>query len=307
MGEVWRAEHRLLRRPAAIKLIRPEALASQANARKLAERFEREAQSTAALSSPHTVDVYDFGVAEDGRLYYAMELLSGVDLETLVQRSGPQSPERVIDILKQVCASLDDAHNSDLVHQDIKPANIFLCQKGQHRDFVKVLDFGLVKLRGETPRDVKVTADETLEGTPAFLSPEAITGKTEVDARSDLYALGCVAYWLLTGRLVFEAKDRMQMVVSHATATPSAPSKHAPGSIPPWLDQVVLSCLAKNPAERPQSALELMRRLECGPTERPSLIALGRASSEPDVDDVLARRRSQRPSKPILHLAQAAA
>ncbi|MCU0693888.1 MAG: hypothetical protein MUF54_21070, partial [Polyangiaceae bacterium] len=164
-----------------------------------------------------------------------------------------------------------------------------------------------VKLHGETPRDVRVTADDELEGTPAFLSPEAITGKTEVDARSDLYALGCVAYWLLTGRLVFEAKDSIQMVVSHATAIPSAPSKHAPRSIPLWLDQTVLSCLAKNPSERPQSALELMRRLERGSSERPLLFAVEGALSEPGVDDLVVQRRGQLSSKPILHLAQSAA
>ncbi|MGH7659098.1 MAG: serine/threonine-protein kinase, partial [Gemmatimonadales bacterium] len=204
MGEVWRARHRLLIRPAAIKLIRPEAVAAlSGDPELLMRRFEREARATAALKSPHTVQLYDFGVTEDGRLYYVMELLDGLDLDTLVRQDGPQPAERVVHIVRQVCSSLQDAHGNGLVHRDIKPANLVVNRSGTTFDFVKVLDFGLVKLktarRGEDDAIARLSTDGSISGTPGFMAPEVVLGSAVTDHRVDIYALGCLAYWLLTG------------------------------------------------------------------------------------------------------------
>jgi eukaryotic-like serine/threonine-protein kinase len=250
MGEVWRARHRLLVRLAAIKLIHPQALgaADAQSARELRERFEREAQATALLTSPHTVELYDFGVSDDGVFYYVMELLDGVDLETLVRDHGPLPPERAVWLLHQVCDSLDDAHRAGLVHRDIKPANVVATRRGRLRDYVKVLDFGLVKGAPVGVGDVRQTSDATIKGTPAYMAPEAATGEGPVDARSDLYALGCVAYWLLTGELVFDTTSPMKMAIAHATELPPPPSARAPAAVPPELDRIVMQCLAKDPA-----------------------------------------------------------
>ena len=197
MGEVWRARHRLLIRPAAIKLIRPQALgALGGDSELLMRRFEREARATAALKSPHTVQLYDFGATEDGRLYYVMELLDGLDLDTLVRQYGPLPAERIVHILRQVCSSLQDAHGNGLVHRDIKPANVVVSRVGTTFDFVKVLDFGLVKLdtarRAEDDAVAKLSTDGTTSGTPAFMAPEVVLGDAVTDHRVDLYALGCV-------------------------------------------------------------------------------------------------------------------
>ncbi|WP_437677414.1 serine/threonine-protein kinase [Sorangium sp. So ce131] len=262
MGEVWRAKHRMLARPAAVKLIRPEAfqgeVATYGNAKR---RFEREAQATAALRSPHTIGIFDFGVARDGAFYYVMELLDGMDLDTLVKLDGPQPPARVVHLLRQACHSLHEAHRAFLVHRDIKPANLFLCRYGADLDFLKVLDFGLVAERKKDAVPSTLTADNAITGTPAFMAPEVVLGDRPVDGRTDLYALGCVAYWLLTGALVFEAETAMKTVLLHATEAPVAPSKRAARAIPPALDRIVLDCLAKDPARRPQSARELSDRL----------------------------------------------
>jgi serine/threonine-protein kinase len=264
MGEVWSARHRMLARPAAVKLIRSEALGMDSGAvAELVDRFEREAQATALLQSPHTVEVYDFGTTEDGAFYYVMELLDGIDLERLVQRFGPLPPERVVHILRQVCLSLAEAHRRDLVHRDVKPANIYLCRRALQDDFVKVLDFGLVKRRTtpSAPDDLRLTRTGTIHGTPAYLAPEIAQGDGVVDGRADLYALGCVAYWLLTGHRVFEKDTYPAMLLAHATLTPSPPSALAPHPIPPGLDALVLQCLAKEPADRVPSAEELAARL----------------------------------------------
>ena len=266
MGEVWRGHHRLLRRPAAIKLIRPSALgASEERAAVLLERFEREAQATARLESQNTVEVYDFGISDDGVFFLVMELLRGANLETLVREHGPLPPERVVYILRQVCDSLDDAHQAGLVHRDIKPANIFLARKGRRVDQVKVLDFGLVKDRGEGDAGTvqRTQASEVL-GTPAFMAPELATGTRELDGRTDLYSLGCVAYWLLTGRLLFDAETPMAMAVAHAAVAPVPPSKRGCPEVPPWLESLVMDCLEKEPDRRPPSALEMLGRLEEG-------------------------------------------
>jgi serine/threonine protein kinase len=270
MGEVWRARHRLLIRPAAIKLIRPEALGSMAGDRDvLMRRFEREARATAALRSPHTVQLYDFGATDDGRLYYVMELLDGVDLDTLVRQFGPLPAERVVLILRQVCTSLIDAHGNGLVHRDIKPANVVVSRAGDTYDFVKVLDFGLVKL--DTARKVedeavaKLSTDGSTSGTPAFMAPEVILGAPNTDHRVDLYALGCVAYWLLTGRLVFEGGTVVEIMFHHAHTPPPRPSTRTELPIPPELDDLVMQLLEKDPARRPASAEEIRNRLNAVP------------------------------------------
>jgi serine/threonine-protein kinase len=255
MGEVWRARHRLLARPAAIKLIRNGAGSPEAR-----QRFEREAQAIAGLRSPHTVDLFDFGVADDGSFYYAMELLDGLDADALVRRFGPVPAERAVFLLRQVCHSLSEAQSRGLVHRDVKPANIFLCRYGEEVDFVKVLDFGIVRVSQEAGRGSVLTGEHSIHGTPAFMAPEQALGDAALDARADIYSLGCVAYWLLTGKLVFTAESPAALLVQHIRATPTAPSAVTEVPIPPALDEIVLACLAKDPADRPSSARELVRR-----------------------------------------------
>ena len=265
MGEVWRAEHGLLARPAAIKLIRPEALgqAEPEARRNLLKRFEREAQATAVLSSPHTVQIYDYGVTSDSTFYYVMELLHGLDSDQLVQRFGPLPPARVVHLLSQVCDSLAEAHQKGLVHRDIKPANVYLCKRGLLFDYVKVLDFGLVKAAAGSGRaETVLTQQQVATGTPAFMAPEVALAEQTVDGRADLYAVGCLGYWLLTGRLVFDADNAIQMMVAHAQRPPEPPSRHTEQPIPAALDELLLACLAKSPQARPQTADDLRRRLE---------------------------------------------
>lgn len=260
MGEVWRAEHRLLSRSAAIKLVRPELLGTvnDEESRLLIKRFEREARATSALSSPHTIHVFDFGVTDEGRFYYVMELLAGRDVESLVRAFGPLPADRTIFLLRQVCHSLADAHARGLVHQDVKPANIYVCRMGLEYDFVKVLDFGLVKFKDRAPAGQNlVTVDRPTTGTPAYMAPEIILGETDVDRRADVYALGCVAYYMLTGQLVFEADTPMKMFLQHVQATPVPPSQRTELAVPSELDDLVLACLEKDPAKRPQNAIEL--------------------------------------------------
>jgi len=263
MGEIWRARHRMLARPAAIKLIRP-SFAGDARGGVSAEaisRFEREAQVIARLRSPHTVELFDFGVADDGAFYYVMELLDGLDAESLLHRFEPTPPERTVYLLRQVCHSLSEAHSCGLVHRDIKPANIFLCRYGEEYDFVKVLDFGIVRAaRDSGDSSVVHTRENAVRGTPAFIAPEQAMG-TDLDGRADIYATGCVAYWLLTGQLVFTAESPMGLLMQHAQTPPTPPSARTDQPIPQALDDLVLSCLAKDPAQRPQSARELSLRL----------------------------------------------
>jgi eukaryotic-like serine/threonine-protein kinase len=272
MGEVWRARHRMLARPAAIKLIRPELLGLEKGhvAEALVRRFEREAQATAALHSPHTIELYDFGVTRDGTFYYVMELLDGLDLESLVRRFGPLPPERAIHLLVQACDSLADAHHAGLVHRDIKPANICACRRGLKDDFVKVLDFGLVKSAWEgAERDSHLTQEGAIAGTPAYMAPEMARGHREIDARADIYCLGCVAYWLVTGRTVFEPGTALQMALQHAQDPPVPPSRRSETPIPESLDRLILACLEKDPDRRPASAHELARALAACETGQP--------------------------------------
>jgi serine/threonine-protein kinase len=261
MGEVWRANHRLLARPAAIKLIRPERLgcSDPRTTMVVQERFKREARAAASLRSPHTIDLFDFGVSSDGTFYYVMELLSGFDLDQLIRKYGPLEPARVVHILKQACDSLGEAHVRGLVHRDIKPANIYLCRLGLQHDFVKVLDFGLVKSDNQQKEQTLLTAPEVTTGTPAFMAPEQALSEA-VEGRTDIYALGCVAYWLLTGRLVFEADTPIQMVAHHLRTPPIPPSRLSELEVPRLLDQIILQCLAKSAADRPTSQ-ELARML----------------------------------------------
>jgi serine/threonine-protein kinase len=263
MGEVYLATHRLLARPAAIKLLRPEMLTGgdSGTAQLAITRFKREAEAAARLRSPHTVELYDFGVTNDQTLYFVMELLDGLDLETLVQQYGPLPPARAIHVLRQVCESLEEAHASGMVHRDIKPANIHLGRLGLEYDFAKVLDFGLVKtVVGGTSEHSLATAAGLTPGTPAYMAPE-MGDERKMDGRADLYSLGCVAYYLLTGGLVFEAATVLQMYAKHLQDAPAPPSTRTKDPLPPGLDQVILACLAKKPEGRPRTAGELARSL----------------------------------------------
>jgi plasmid stabilization system protein ParE len=262
MGEVWRARHRMLARPAAVKLIRPEMLGDGRVAETLVRRFEREAQATAALHSPHTVELYDFGVTRDGTFYYVMEILEGIDLESLVRRFGPVPAERAVHFLLQACDSLADAHHGGLVHRDIKPANLFACRRGLKYDFLKVLDFGLVKSSwADDVADTRLTAEGMAAGTPAYMAPEVAMAASALDGRADLYGLGCVAYWLVTGEHVFKGSTPMQVALQHVQAAPVPPSQRTALPPPPALEEAILWCLEKDPGRRPADADALAARL----------------------------------------------
>ncbi len=271
MGEVYKATHRMLARPAAIKLIRTETLgAVDEEAAKLAiTRFRREAEAAANLRSQHTVELYDFGVTDDGTLYLVMEFLNGMDLETLVRATGPLSGGRVIHILRQVCESLEEAHSLGLVHRDIKPANIHVGQVGLRHDFVKVLDFGLVKevsKVSDVETSLATIPGQMAVGTPAYMAPEMALGEP-VDGRADIYALGCVAYFLSTGQLVFEAEKVFQMIAKHLQAAPIPPSQRTDRPVSLELESLILKCLAKEARDRPQSAAQLAQALDWIPTD----------------------------------------
>lgn len=258
MGVVYRARHIALDRPAAVKLVSAGVLEADhtTGAESGESRFEREARATAALRSPHTVELYDYGRAADGRLYYAMEYLEGLDLEQLVKRFGPQPVERAVHVLTQVCESLQEAHAGGVVHRDIKASNIFLCQLGSSYDFVKVLDFGLVRpsqSRGEMA---------TAVGTPAYMAPEIAVDGATVDGRADIYSLGCVAYWMLTGTEVFPGDDPVSVVADHVGAAPAPPSERTEVDIPESIDRVILRCLAKKPEDRFPDAEALAAALQ---------------------------------------------
>jgi eukaryotic-like serine/threonine-protein kinase len=267
MGEVWRAQHRMLARPAAIKLIRPEVLGARDPGTRelLLRRFEREAQATALMCSPHTLALYDFGMADDGTFYYVSELLEGFDLDQLLRQFGPVPAERAVHFLRQMCASLAEAHEAGLIHRDIKPANVYACRYGREVDFIKVLDFGLVKRRPTEAGAGELTVEEGPSGTPAFMSPEQVLGEGRVDARSDLYAVGGVAYWLLTGSLVFRGASPMETMVMQVHRAPEPPSHRTELAIPPELESIVLDCLAKDPGDRPQTADQLAEQLAAVP------------------------------------------
>jgi eukaryotic-like serine/threonine-protein kinase len=262
MGEVWRASHRMLARAAAIKLIRAEAITGQSarQATLSLKRFRREANVIAGLQSPHTVYLYDFGTSKDGRWYYVMELLDGISLQELVANFGPVPAPRVIAILQQACESLEEAHEQGLVHRDLKPSNIMLCKLALQHDFVKVLDFGLAKFVGPVEA-TQLTMEGVTAGTPAYMAPEIALGHADVDARADIYALGCIAYFMLTGTLVFPDESPMSMALKQVQETPDPPSSRTELPILPDLERLVLHCLEKKPADRPASAREVADRL----------------------------------------------
>ncbi|MEM7588463.1 MAG: serine/threonine-protein kinase [Acidobacteriota bacterium] len=265
MGEVWRANHPLLARPAAVKLVRSIHLSAEPSRRDaILRRFNREASTIATLESSHTVQLFDFGVAEDGNVFLAMELLDGIDLQTLVERHGPQPVDRVRASLLQICASLAEAHERNLVHRDVKSANIMLCRRGQEVDHVKVLDFGSVTEADPSKlATLDLTEAGSLLGTPAYLAPEVLSGR-DADARSDLYGVGCVAYWLLVGRSVFGHDSALLQMASHLRDVPEPPSALGV-ELPAELEAILLACLAKDPSARPESAAALARRLEAVP------------------------------------------
>ena len=250
MGEVWRAEHRMLARDAAIKLVRAR---DGEVPRELVSRFEREAKATAGLRSPHTVQLYDFGRSDDGAFYYVMELLDGFTLDRLVEQHGALVPERVVSRSPRRRAVRSPRRTrAGLVHRDIKPGNIFLCRYGGEADFVKVVDFGLVK-DVSSGGGVNLTQTGLIAGTPAYMPPEMALGQ-DVDGRADLYALGCVGYFLLTGQPVFDRKTALETLHDHTSTAPIPPSKRVATPIPADLEAVLLDCLAKDPADRPETA-----------------------------------------------------
>lgn len=261
MGVVYRASHAMLRRPTAIKLLLPRLAGKDA-----LMRFEREVRRTAMLSHPNTVTVFDYGRTTDGVFYYAMELLDGVSLDEIIQNDGPQPEERVIHILEQVAASLAEAHDAGLVHRDIKPANIMVVERAGIADLVKVLDFGLVKdvgfaARGEAVTQPAASVHDTITGTPLFLAPETVSSPDDVDARTDLYALGAVGYWLLTGTHVFGGHTIIEVCSHHLYSAPEPPSVRLRKSVAPDLEGILMACLAKRPEDRPASASALRERL----------------------------------------------
>jgi eukaryotic-like serine/threonine-protein kinase len=257
MGEVYRARHSLMDRDVAIKVLPFELADAEGRL-----RFEREVQVTGRLESPNTVAIHDYGCTPDGRAYYVMELVEGYDLDRLVTELGPVSPGRAVHLLKQICAALDEAHAVGLVHRDIKPANIALCERAGRQDVVKVLDFGLAEELGKAsnPRPA------ALVGTPAYIAPESILAPESIDARTDLYSVGAVAYWLLTGTPVFDGSSVVEICSQHIHSVPEAPSARLGRALPADLEAVILRCLAKDPAERFASTrllAEALDRCDC--------------------------------------------
>jgi serine/threonine-protein kinase len=259
MGTVYLAEHVLLRRPCAIKVIRPD----QAGDPQALKRFEREVRATATLTHWNTIEVYDYGHAEDGTFYYVMEYLPGMNLEDLVERFGPLPPARAVHLLRQVCQALREAHAIGLLHRDIKPSNIFASERGKVQDVAKLLDFGLVKSFGRGRDSVRLTRDGALPGSPAFMSPEQIRGREQLDARSDIYSVGAVAHFLVTGKLPFERGSAVEMLHAHAYEL-FEPGPEFQASVPADLQSVIGCCLKKDPDLRYQDAGSLDKALaEC--------------------------------------------
>ncbi|HMC55020.1 MAG TPA: serine/threonine-protein kinase [Gemmatimonadaceae bacterium] len=258
MGDVYLAEHVLLKQPFAVKLLRSEAVSDP----RLLQRFEREVQAMARLEHWNTVEIYDYGHAADGSFYYVMEYLPGLTLEELVRTYGPVPPERAIHLLRQICAALSEAHRIGLMHRDVKPGNIIVCERAGIYDVAKLLDFGLVK-HVDADADVSLTVEGTVSGTPAYMSPEQSAGLDSVDARSDIYSLGCVAFYLLTGRTPFTNRTPTQLLVAHMhEVAPLASSVRV--DVPPSLNSIVATCLEKNPDDRFPTADALSRALgEC--------------------------------------------
>ncbi|QDU07923.1 serine/threonine protein kinase [Gimesia aquarii] len=255
MGVVYRGHHAMLRRPTAIKLLDIEKTTDEAVA-----RFEREVQLTSQLNHPNTIAIYDYGRTPEGVFYYAMELLEGIDLDELVKQNGALPEHRVIYLLKQIAGSLSEAHALGVVHRDVKPANIFLTHRGGVYDFIKLLDFGLVKAI-DGREQASLTSANSMAGTPMYLSPEGIKNPDKVDARSDLYALGAVAYYLLTGTTVFDGESIIEICMKHTQQAPEPPSKRLGKPVSEDLEQIIMRCLEKDPTNRPQTAAEVVQEL----------------------------------------------
>jgi serine/threonine-protein kinase len=262
MGEVYLGEHILLRRPCAIKVIRPDRAGDPRNL----HRFEREVRVMATLTHSNTVEIFDYGHTEDGTFYYVMELLPGLNLQELVDRSGPLAPERAVCLLRQVASALREAHGIGFIHRDIKPSNIIACERGRIYDVAKLLDFGLVKGFGQSQELVGATQDGAITGSPAYMSPEQGIGKP-LDARTDVYSLGAVAYFLLTGQMPFVRDNPMQIILAHAHDEVTPPSTLQPG-LSAELEQIILRCLEKDPANRYQNVEDLESALADCPLEQ---------------------------------------
>lgn len=276
MGQVWLARHRMLRRPAALKIIDPIKLdaASEEDRKRVIQRFEREAQATSSLYNQHSISLYDFGVMEDGSFFYVMEALDGYDLDEFVSRWGMLSPARTVYLMLQICDSLIEAHRIGLIHRDLKPANVFVCRYGFETDFIKVLDFGMVKvehnigpqLSGDkipmlgAHESAALTSEGQISGTPAFMAPEMIERK-KVDSRYDIYALGCVGYWMLTSSWVFPFPTVSAQVLAHLEKTPEPVSKRRGEPVPEDLEKLIMKCLEKGPNSRPQTVVEIRQAL----------------------------------------------
>jgi serine/threonine-protein kinase len=264
MGAVYLAEHVLLRRPCAIKLIRPD----QAGDPQSLIRFEREVKAAAKLTHWNTIEIFDYGHTDDGTFYYVMEYLPGMNLEDMVERHGAMPPERAVHLIRQVCQALREAHGFGIIHRDVKPSNIIACERGKVYDVAKLLDFGLVKSVGPDADSMKLTRDGVFAGSPAFMSPEQAAGQEHLDARSDIYNVGAVAYFLLTGKLLFERTSPLQMLHAHASEV-FVPSQEFEDVTPPDLQAIITRCLAKDPARRYQDAGSLDRALaECASSGR---------------------------------------
>lgn len=266
MGAVWLGRHRKLGRVAAIKTLLPGAVDEEDIG-----RFKREAKLIAGLRSPHVVTLYDFGERADGVLYFAMELLDGIDLQSLVEQHGPMPVGRAHRVLTHVCRGLAEAHQAGVVHRDLKPQNVVLCRKGAELDVAKILDFGLAKQQEvSAPMSApRLTRDGLVLGTPAYVAPESLGGSHDVDGRADLYAVGCIGFWLVTGELVFPYDNPVTMVKAHMQQAPRVASQVAKQAIPPAWDALLLSLLAKSPATRPSSATEVVERLAAMHVEPP--------------------------------------
>jgi serine/threonine-protein kinase len=270
MGEVWLGRHNLLPRPAAVKIVKPEALRGDAAwIQSALSRFRREAAATAKLHSPHCVQLFDFGTTRDGAFFYAMEFLDGIDLQELLSQFGPQSAARTVFLLRQACHALAEAHAAGLIHRDVKPSNIYICRHGLECDYVKLLDFGLVKALVPEGDLERLTETGVVAGTPAYIAPETLLTPRDIDHRVDIYSLGCVAYSLLTARPPFEAAGKYDMVVQHLREEPVPPSAFTEVAVPPELDDLILACLRKDPAERPQTIQEVDARLRQVPLDPP--------------------------------------
>ena len=255
MGVVYKARHAFLKRPTAIKLLRPDHDGAEA-----VRRFEREVQLTSQLTHPNTISIYDFGRTSEGACYYAMEYVDGLDLQKLVEREGPQDPERVAHLLAQLCGALAEAHGAGLIHRDIKPANLMLCERGGAKDVLKVLDFGLIK-HFDDQNHLTHSEVQSVVGTPLYLSPEALIAPDTMDGRSDLYAVGVVGYFLLTGEPPFTGSGLLEVCAHHLHSTPVPPSQRLGRRIPAQLEALILSCLHKAKENRPASAAEVREAL----------------------------------------------